>query len=103
MSAQSAIEGAISKVEALRSEFDLGRRNLIEQVTLEHVSAMTQAQRRSGLENSLSLTRDMVASWDRQFLAGRKTWVEVMNAARELSQAQMALAEVTVVLTPTEN
>jgi len=96
LSAQSAIEGAISKVEALRSEFDLGRRNLIEQVTLEHVSAMTQAQRRSGLENSLSLTRDMVASWDRQFLAGRKTWVEVMNAARELSQAQTALAEVTV-------
>ncbi|MBM3362492.1 MAG: hypothetical protein FJY42_07485 [Betaproteobacteria bacterium] len=96
LSAQSGIEGAISKVEALRSEFDLGRRNLIEQVTLEHVSAMTQAQRRSGLENSLSLTRDMVASWDRQFLAGRKTWVEVMNAARELSQAQTALAEVTV-------
>jgi adhesin transport system outer membrane protein len=38
----------------------------------------------------------MVDSWDRQFLAGRKTWVEVMNAARELAQAQTALAEVEV-------
>lgn len=96
LSAQSAIEGAVSRVEALRAEFESSRRNLIEQVTLEHVSAMTQAQRLRGLETSLSLTRDMVASWDRQFLAGRKTWVEVMNAARELSQAQTALAEVSV-------
>lgn len=86
----------MSRVEALRAEFESSRRNLIEQVTLEHVSAMTQAQRLRGLETSLSLTRDMVASWDRQFLAGRKTWVEVMNAARELSQAQTALAEVSV-------
>jgi adhesin transport system outer membrane protein len=35
----------------------------------------------------------MFDSWDRQFLAGRKTWVEVMNAARELAQVQTALAE----------
>jgi adhesin transport system outer membrane protein len=40
----------------------------------------------------------MVDSWDRQFLAGRKTWVEVMNAARELAQAHTALAEVEVAL-----
>jgi adhesin transport system outer membrane protein len=55
---------------------------------------ITQGQRRSSLLAGLASTQAMVASWDRQFLAGRKTWVEVMNAARELAQAQTALAEV---------
>lgn len=96
LSAQSAVEGALARVQALQAELESSRRNLIEQVTLEHVSALTQVQRRKSLEAGLSLTRDMVASWDRQFLAGRKTWVEVMNAARELSQAQTSLADVNV-------
>jgi adhesin transport system outer membrane protein len=87
LSAQSAVEGAVAKVEALRAELESSRRTLMEQVTLEHVSALSQVQRRQSMEAGLSLTRDMVASWDRQFLAGRKTWVEVMNAARELAQA----------------
>ncbi len=96
LSAQSAVEGALARVQALQAELESSRRNLIEQVTLEHVSALTQVQRRKSLEAGLSLTRDMVNSWDRQFLAGRKTWVEVMNAARELSQAQTSLADVNV-------
>ena len=96
MSAQSAVEAAVARVQALQAEVESSRRNLVEQVTLEHVSALAQLQRRQSLEAGLSLTRDMVASWDRQFLAGRKTWVEVMNAARELAQAQTALAEVNV-------
>ena len=96
LSAQSAVEAAVARVQALQAEVESSRRNLIEQVTLEHVSALAQLQRRQSLEAGLSLTRDMVASWDRQFLAGRKTWVEVMNAARELAQAQTALAEVNV-------
>lgn len=96
LSAQSAVEGAMARVEALQAELESSRRNLMEQVSLEHVSALSQLQRRQSMEAGLRLTRDMVASWDRQFLAGRKTWVEVMNAARELAQAQTALADVTV-------
>jgi adhesin transport system outer membrane protein len=61
---------------------------------LEHVSARSQQQRRQSLVAGLRSIQAMVASWDRQFLAGRKTWVEVMNAARELAQAQTTLAEV---------
>lgn len=96
LSAQSAVEAAAARVQALQSELEWGRRQLTEQLTLEHVLAHTQVQRRQSLEAGLGLSRDMVASWDRQFLAGRKTWVEVLNAARELSQAQTALAELRV-------
>jgi outer membrane protein, adhesin transport system len=96
LSALSGVDAAVARLQSLQSELDATRRSLIEQVSLEHVSALTQAQRRLSLRSGLSSTQAMVDSWDRQFLAGRKTWVEVMNAARELAQAQTALAEVEV-------
>jgi len=94
LSAMSGIDAAVAKLLALESEVEANRRALIEQVTLEHVSVRSQLARRQALVAGLRSTQAMVASWDRQFLAGRKTWVEVMNAARELAQAQTALAEV---------
>ena len=36
---------------------------------------------------------DVSDSYDRQFLAGRKSWLDVMNAARELSQNETQLAD----------
>ena len=94
LSAQSGVDAAMARLQALQAEEESARRNLIEQISLEHVSVRTQAQRRASLLAGLASTQAMVESWDRQFLAGRKTWVEVMNAARELAQAQTALAEV---------
>jgi adhesin transport system outer membrane protein len=96
LSALSGVDAAVARLQSFQSELDATRRSLIEQVSLEHVSALTQAQRRVSLRSGLSSTQAMVDSWDRQFLAGRKTWVEVMNAARELAQAQTVLAEVEV-------
>lgn len=94
LSAQSGVDAAMARLQALQAEEESARRNLIEQISLEHVSVRTQAQRRASLLAGLASTQAMVESWDRQFLAGRKTWVEVMNAARELAQAQTVLAEV---------
>ena len=32
-------------------------------------------------------------SYSRQYLAGRKSWLEVMNASREIAQGEIQLAE----------
>ena len=66
LSVFSGVDAAQARLLAAQGEVESARRNLIEQVSLEHISA------------------------------GRKTWVEVMNAARELAQAHTALAEVEV-------
>ena len=34
-------------------------------------------------------------SYQRQFLTGRKSWLDVMNSARDLQQARLQLADVT--------
>ncbi len=43
---------------------------------------------------SLQAAGEVSTSYDRQFLAGRKSWLDVMNAARELAQTATQLAEV---------
>ena len=99
LSAWSGIDAALARLQANEAEVETTRRALLEQVSLEHITLVSQQQRLPSLVASLRHVQAMVDSWDRQFLAGRKTWVEVMNAARELSQAQTALAEVEVALT----
>jgi adhesin transport system outer membrane protein len=94
LSAVSGVDAANARLQALQGDIESARRALAEQLSLEHVSARSQQTRRQSLVAGLRSIQAMVASWDRQFLAGRKTWVEVMNAARELAQAQTTLAEV---------
>jgi adhesin transport system outer membrane protein len=38
-------------------------------------------------------TSDVVASYLRQYTVGRKSWLDVLNAQRELVQAKYALVE----------
>ena len=38
---------------------------------------------------------EVYESYQRQFLTGRKSWLDVMNSARDLQQARLQLADVT--------
>ena len=96
MSVFSGIDAAVARLESAVTDVESARRSVAEQVSIELASARSQKQRSVGLEASLNSAEAMVRSWDRQFLAGRKSWVEVMNAARELAQSQTALVDVRV-------
>lgn len=51
-------------------------------------------ERRSSLERVKQTSASVSASWERQFLAGRKQWQDLMNAAREQMQNDVQLSEV---------
>jgi outer membrane protein TolC len=42
---------------------------------------------------NLESSQDQQAAWERQFNNGRKTWIDVMTAARETTQAELAVIE----------
>jgi adhesin transport system outer membrane protein len=44
-------------------------------------------------QQSLQGAEKVLASYQRQFQVGRKSWLDLLNAARELSQSQYALAD----------
>ena len=47
----------------------------------------------AALEKSVEGSDLVLASYKRQFEAGKKTWLDLLNAARELAQNQYSLAD----------
>jgi adhesin transport system outer membrane protein len=51
--------------------------------------------RLKALDVATKTAQDVYESYERQFLTGRKSWLDVMNSARDLQQARLQLADVT--------
>ncbi|MDH4215527.1 MAG: TolC family protein [Gallionella sp.] len=94
LSSLSNIENARSQHQAAMAEIDVQRRAITEQILADHVLAVSSENRLEALNASLEAAGQVSESYDRQFLAGRKTWLDVMNAARELTQTQAQLADI---------
>lgn len=75
--------------EALQAEHEALTRNLLEAVQSDHEQWLSVTARLPLLQQAFERTQQTTQAWDRQFLAGRRSWVEVMNAAREETQAEI--------------
>jgi adhesin transport system outer membrane protein len=47
------------------------------------------------LQEATRTANEVYESYQRQFLTGRKSWLDVMNSARDLQQARLQLADIT--------
>jgi adhesin transport system outer membrane protein len=47
------------------------------------------------LQEATRTANEVYESYQRQFLTGRKSWLDVMNSARDLQQARLQLADLT--------
>lgn len=93
-SSMSNVEGARSQYQAALAEVEVQTFAVSEQVQSDYASATYAEARKEALSLSLEAAGRVSESFDRQFLAGRKTWLDVMNAARELAQTEVQLAEI---------
>lgn len=93
LSSLSALESFERRMEAAQAELESIRRNLREQVQADWEQWNSLQLRIPALQRSLQASQATAEAWDRQFLAGRKSWLEVMNTARELLQAELELAD----------
>ena len=66
---------------------------MIDQVLSDQALALSTDIRVVATQGAMRAAADVSDSYDRQFLAGRKSWLDVMNAARELSQNETQLAD----------
>jgi adhesin transport system outer membrane protein len=62
-------------------------------VSADQALAASADSRMASVQASLVSAKELSESYDRQFLAGRKSWLDVMNAARELAQTETLLAD----------
>jgi adhesin transport system outer membrane protein len=102
LSSLSGIEVAKNQKEAIQHDLETAERNILEQVQSDWIGHLSLLARLPFLEDSVLSTKATAEAWDRQFLAGKKSWLEVMNTARELAQAELELADVKASLIETD-
>jgi len=65
-----------------------------QQIKLDWMSSTSLKKQEAFLKSSLASTEKVQKSYYRQFLAGKKTWREVMSSIRDVSQLESRLADV---------
>lgn len=87
--AQALAERAAS----LEQSIEVAVREVREALMADRDDLQSNRSRMLVLEKAVEGSRAVLASYSRQFVAGRKTWLDLLNAVRELSQNQYALAD----------
>ena len=93
LSTLSEVESARFKHQSSLSDIEKAKRNATEQVLKEWANASNLQRRLQVLNNALVSAERIQQAYDRQFVSGKKSWLDVMNAARELAQTENQLAE----------
>jgi adhesin transport system outer membrane protein len=93
LSTLSNIEAARTQYAAALTEIEAQSRTVSELVLSDYAQSASTASRTASIQVSFKAAADVSSSYDRQFLAGRKSWLDVMNAARELAQTETQLAD----------
>jgi adhesin transport system outer membrane protein len=69
------------------------QRTVIESVQTDYVNANARQSKANALGFNLDSSQEIQAAWERQFINGKKSWIDVMNAARETTQAELTVIE----------
>ena len=84
-----------SRYQSLQAKIKDEENKVAQQIKLDWMSSVSLKKQKILLELSLANIEKVRKSYYRQFLAGRKTWQDVMNSIREVSQLESQLASVT--------
>lgn len=89
---------AVSRAAAARSALDAALQTLTRTLESEHELLLGLAGRWPSDQAAVASADAVLRSFERQFDAGRKSWLDVLNAARELTVAELGAATLQVEL-----
>ncbi|MEY4448689.1 MAG: hypothetical protein RLZZ433_1704 [Pseudomonadota bacterium] len=81
------------KQESTKQETEASQRALLESIQSELLNINARQSKAETLLANLKSAQDIQGAWQRQFEAGRKSWLDVVNAVKETSQAEIALID----------
>lgn len=96
LSSVQQVESVRLRQQAAERELESGQRKIMEQMQMLWIQRQDVQARLPSLELQVKANWSTQEAWDRQFLAGKKSWLEVMNAARDLMQSEIELADASV-------
>ena len=80
---------ACEQANARYAEIATTQRQIRQSVLQALVQHQTSFTRISQTEQAAKSSEDVKSSYERQYVAGRRTWLDLMNAVRELSNAEL--------------
>ncbi|PYE36416.1 TolC family protein [Psychrobacter fozii] len=83
-----------SRVNSLEQSKEASRRLVLETIQTQYQQFASAKDQERSLIAAVAGAQIVVSSYRRQFIAGRKSWLEVLNAVREHSQYQAQLVEI---------
>lgn len=93
LSSVSQVSGAKARLDAALADVDSTRISVGEQILGDYAQVEAGRERLASLVASLESSDGISRFWGRQFIAGRKTWLDLMNAAREQAQLEAQIAD----------
>lgn len=84
---------AFGRAKAASMQIETSKRDITDRLNADYNEHEFSSLKIENLRRSVGLTEDISASYDRQYLVGKKSWLDLMNAVREQVQTKVALAD----------
>jgi len=97
----SQLEGvneSVARLQASEQQIELTRRSLLQQTSSVWGDYRSFAEQVAILNEITSENQEIVESFIRQFLAGKKSWLDVLNVERELVQSRLQISDIRATL-----
>lgn len=92
-STMASVAAAQARLQAQEQEIEVKRRDITDQINADLQTVESQAQRLNYLLEAQQSAEQFMQASERQFEAGRRTWQELMNTAREKAQVLVQMAD----------
>ncbi len=93
LSAKSGADAAVARREAARMAREAAGRDMRERLTLDWNEWVAARLRLENADQARAMSSEVFESYARQYTTGRKTWIDVLNAVRETTQAELAAVD----------
>lgn len=94
LSTAAGIDAAEARVNTLRESLEATRRDLVSKIGTDYEEFLSSLNRQENMRRTLKSATEVQASYDRLFVAGKRNWLDVLNAARELTQLETGMADI---------
>ena len=98
LSQLEGVKESAARLQASEQQVELARRALLQQASSAWGDYRSYADQVAILKEITSENQEIVESFIRQYLAGKKSWLDVLNVERELVQSRLQVAEIRATL-----
>lgn len=92
-SSVAAASAAFDRAQSSSIQVEASKRDLSDRLNAEYNEYEFSQLKKESFQRSADLSSDISDSYDRQYLVGKKSWLDLMNAVRERSQTRVSLAD----------